>query len=312
MSEDRPEVSLRDHALSFGGVADVYDRARPSYPAEAVDWLLGSPTAPLTVLELGAGTGKLTGILVEAGHRVVATDPSAGMLQVLRGQVPGAIAVAAPAEAIPIPSRSIDVVIAAQAFHWFDHARALPEIARVLRPGGTLALVWNSRDEGVPWVRKLGALIGGGDRGDLTALTNPAEDSAYFGPVVSEEFRFWQQVRRPDLLDLVRSRSYVAVLPTAERDDLLARVGTLYDDYGRGPDGMRLPYLTQCHRVEVVNQPPPPVVLEPMVHDDHEAVELVNGPENTGGLMPGATRAIVRTQPPVDREDTGTLLIDFS
>ena len=275
-------TTMRDHALSFAAVSTAYDRARPSYPPEAAAWLVGPKRS--AVLELGAGTGKLTELLVAAGHDVVATDPLPEMLGHLRAKVPGARTAVAAAEHLPVASRSADVVVCAQAFHWFEHDVALPEIARVLRPGGVLALVWNARDEAIPWVRKLGGIIGSSD--NRTDLADPVEESPFFGPVEHREFRFWHTLRRDDLFDLVRSRSYVALLDDTRRDEILARVGDLYDDYGRGPDGMRLPYLTRCDRA-VVQSAPPPRRREPATEaDDVEA----------------ATR-------PAD--DAGTLLIDF-
>jgi SAM-dependent methyltransferase len=279
---------MRDHALSFAAVAEAYDRARPSYPAEAVAWLAGSRRA--NVLELGAGTGKLTELLVAAGHDVIATDPLPEMLQHLRTRVPGARVAVASAERIPVASRSADVVVCAQSFHWFDHDVALPEIARVLRPGGVLALVWNARDEAIPWVRKLGAIIGSAD--NQTDLAEPAEASEHFGALDHQEFRFWQSLRREELFDLVRSRSYVALLGDSEREDLLARVGALYDDYGRGPDGMQLPYLTRCYRTVVRHQA---VAPNPYAADLGEATQSL-------GRIPA------QAAPP---DDPGTLLIDF-
>jgi SAM-dependent methyltransferase len=292
MSPDE-STPLRDHALSFATVAEAYDRARPSYPPEAVAWLIGSHRS--TVVELGAGTGKLTELLVAAGHDVIATDPLPEMLTHLRARVPGARAAVATAERIPVSSHTADVVVCAQSFHWFDHDTALPEIARVLRPGGVLALVWNVRDEGIPWARKLGALLrqGGETRTDLSA---PLTESLDFGPVTQQEFRFWQTLRRDELFDLVRSRSYVALLGEHERGALLQRVGALYDDYGRGPDGMQLPYLTRCHRAVVHHRAPAPPV-----------------PYGFGVVDPDATQPIGRiprqSAPP---DDPGTLLIDFS
>jgi SAM-dependent methyltransferase len=194
------------------------------------------------------------------------------------------------AEGIPVASRTADVVVCAQSFHWFDHERALPEIARVLRPGGVLALVWNARDEGIPWVRKLGAIIGSAD--NQTDLADPAEESEHFGPLEHQEFRFWQSLRREGLFDLVRSRSYVALLGDSERDELLGRVGALYDDYGRGPDGMQLPYLTRCYRTVVRHLAPPP---PPGGDRTEESADAGHVPAQAG--------------PPPD--DPGTLLIDF-
>jgi ubiquinone/menaquinone biosynthesis C-methylase UbiE len=126
-------------AASFGSVGGEYERGRPSYPAEAVAWLVG--TDPLQVIDLGAGTGKLTRRLLELGHDVVAVEPAKGMLEQLEAELPAATTVDGTAEAIPLPDGQADAVVAGQAFHWFDAERALPEIARVLRPAGRLGLV---------------------------------------------------------------------------------------------------------------------------------------------------------------------------
>ncbi|WP_442940249.1 class I SAM-dependent methyltransferase [Nocardioides sp. B-3] len=145
---------------SFGAVAEAYDRGRPSYPADAVAWLLDGDAK--IVLELGAGTGKLTREMVDQGHAVFATEKDPAMLEVLQQRVPEVSAKVAGAEEIPANDRSVDVVVAAQAFHWFDHELAIPEMARVLKPGGHVALVWNFFDKKIPWVRKLVDVVGGG------------------------------------------------------------------------------------------------------------------------------------------------------
>jgi SAM-dependent methyltransferase len=236
-----------DPALSFGAVADAYDRARPSYPGEAVKWLVGSDFAH--VLELGAGTGKLTAQLQELGHRVIATDPLEPMLRHLVTRLPTTRAVIANAEHIPLRARSVDVVLGAQAFHWFDPDRALPEIARVLRPGGHLGLAWNLRDERVPWVKRLGALIGTQEQ--QADPTHALLGSHLFGFVETSTYRFWQHLDRPRLRDLVASRSNVAQMSEPERDRVLSKVDDLYDQYGRGADGMLMPYVTHCYRAVV-------------------------------------------------------------
>jgi SAM-dependent methyltransferase len=285
-------------ALSFGGVAEAYDRARPSYPADAARWLTGE--GKLTVLELGAGTGKLTEGLVEAGHRVIATDPLPEMLARLRARVvPFAVGVSG-AEAIPAPSRSIDVVVCAQSFHWFDHDRALPEIARVLRPGGVLSLVWNQRDESVPWVRRLGGLIG--TEGQDHDLVAPVRDSELFGDVEDAEFRIWQRLDRESLLDLVRSRSAVATLDEPARLEVLSRVLALYDEYGRGHDGMLLPYLTRCYRA---------VVQHPAQPAQSPAQSPAGSDRSRAGFETTGVEEAEPPQPPEPPEDPGTLLIDF-
>lgn len=240
-----------DPGRSFGSVADAYDRGRPSYPREAAAWLAGAE--PVTVLELGSGTGKLTAELAALGHDVHATDPDPEMLTVLQRRLPDVRRTVAAAEQIPLADRSVDVVVAGQAFHWFDLDRALPEIARVLKPGGRLALVWNQRDERIPWVRRLGALIGTQDQ--LREPAAPLVTSALFGFVDQETFRFWQTVDRRSIQDLVLSRSNVAVLDADSRAAKLAEVLAFYDDYGRGMDGMQLPYEARCFRAVVVDQP---------------------------------------------------------
>ena len=144
-------------------------------------------------------------------------------------------------------------MIAAQAFHWFDLERALPEIARVLRPEGRVCLLWNQRNEKIPWVRRLGALIGTQEQ-----LRDPAEAlifSELFGFVEDHEFSHWQTIDRKSIQDLVLSRSNVAVLDDAGRQAKLAEVVAFYDDFGRGMDGMQLPYVTQCYRAQVLDQP---------------------------------------------------------
>jgi ubiquinone/menaquinone biosynthesis C-methylase UbiE len=241
------DESLRTRgAKVFGDVADVYERTRPGYPDEAVRWMAG-PT-PGTVLELGAGTGKLTATLLAHGHRVVATDPAPRMLQPLRRRLRQAHVVQARAEQIPLSASSVDTVLAGQAFHWFDTGPALAEIARVLRPGGTLALVWNLRDETVPWVRRLSRLIGSEQPEEPTGTL---EESGLFDGIEEHTFRHWQEVQRDSLVGLVESRSRIAALPDDERADVLAKVGELYDDYGRGHDGMLLPYHCRAYRCRV-------------------------------------------------------------
>ena len=197
-----------DPALCFGSVVDAYERGRPGYPMEAARWLTGDE--PLSVLELGAGTGKLTRELVALGHDVHATDPDPAMLDILsRNYVVTRISQTT-AEEIPVPDSTFDIVIAAQSYHWFDHEQALPEIARVLKRGGSLSLVWNTRDERIPWVKRLGRVIGSQEQG--AGPGDELESSPYFGPIEHETFKHWQVIDRSSIQDLVLSRSNVATL----------------------------------------------------------------------------------------------------
>jgi SAM-dependent methyltransferase len=167
--------------------------------------------------------------------------------------VPGVRTAEAGAEDIPLGDASVDAVIAGQAFHWFDLDRALPEIARVLRPGGHVCLTWNYRNEKIPWVRRLGTLIGTQEQ-----QQDPAQAlifSELFGFVEDKEFSHWQVIDRKSIQDLVLSRSNVAVLDEQGRAAKLAEVLAFYDEYGRGMDGMQLPYVTRCYRADVLDRP---------------------------------------------------------
>jgi ubiquinone/menaquinone biosynthesis C-methylase UbiE len=292
-------------ARSFGGVADAYERGRPGYPTEAVQWLVG--TEPRTVLELGAGTGKLTETLVELGHDVHACEPDEEMLAILRRKLPDIRSSASVAEQIPAPDHSFDVVVAAQSLHWFDLDLALPEINRVLKPGGRIAVVWNVRDESMPWVRKLGRIIGTQEQ--LREPEQPLVKSGLFGFVEQTSYKFWQQIDRRSIVDLVTSRSNIAVLDEAAREAKLRELLAFYDDYGRGMDGMRLPYDCDCYRATVIKKtassPPPefePEEPRPLFVDE------VRRPEAPSGTSEGDSKD---EKPKVDGDDDDLLLIHF-
>ena len=293
MDDDPSPDDVRRHARSFGSVAERYDRGRPGYPAPAVRWMVGSDTA--TVLELGAGTGKLTAELVAQGYDVHATEPDPEMLAVLHRRLPDVPTSEAGAEEIPLPDRSVDVVVVGQAFHWFDHDLALPEIARVLRPGGVLAAAWNNRDARIPFVRKLWTLLGEqptikqGTEESLDALVQ----SDLFGFVDRQDFPYWQEINRESILDLVASRSYVATLDEDARAAKLAEVLAFYEDYGRGMDGMQLAYQCECYRAVVADRADPGPA-GPAPDDETPGTPPDDGPEGRS-----------------DGTDTDMLLIDF-
>jgi ubiquinone/menaquinone biosynthesis C-methylase UbiE len=290
-------------ALCFGAVAEAYDRGRPGYPREAVEWLLGGE--PLTVLELGAGTGKLTEHLVALGHDVHATDPDPRMLDRLALRLPELRVSQTAAEEIPAADATFDLVVAADSFDLFDADKALPEIARVLKRGGTFAVVRNVRDERIPWVKRLGNLIGHHAAG--AGLDDAIEASPYFGPAEDASFKQWQVIDRSSVQDLVRSLAGVATLERTGQDSRVREVLAFYDDFGRGMDGMQLPWVTECFRAVVGIQPKTirqgPAPTAEAAEAEVEAEEYVGEETLPVALAPAV-------EPPAD-DDSGMLLIDF-
>jgi SAM-dependent methyltransferase len=233
-------------------VAVGYDRGRPGYPAEAVEFALvplrGRPD--LRALDVGAGTGKLTSALCAAGISTIAVEPAPGMLKVLKHVVSRAQVLAGRAEDLPLPDASVDLVTVGQAFHWFDLDRALPEMARVLRPGGRLALFYNSRDGSVAWVSALADLIG--DHDDH-AGAHRERDPEVLGPFRPEQlgrFRHEQELDADGLAELVGSRSYVIRMAPDARAELLRRVRRLARTHPQlvGRQHFFMPYVATVQR----------------------------------------------------------------
>jgi SAM-dependent methyltransferase len=241
-------MSVHPTARAFGGAAEMYDRVRPGYPREAIDWLarvleLGPGS---TIVDLAAGTGKLTRPLMAIGARVVAVEPSEGMLAVLRETVPEAEAISGEAERIPLPDRSADAVVVAQAFHWFSHEAALAEIHRVLRRGGALALVWNRRDLTAPahvlLERVLDPWKGATPRhrdGDWSAAL---ERTPLFEPLAQHELPNDQELAPGGLEERAASTSFIAALPEETRHEALAE---LREFEARTPPPIVLPHTTE-------------------------------------------------------------------
>ncbi len=236
----------RRRAASFGSVAGEYAEYRPTYPVDAVNWLAGAK--PARVLELGAGTGKLTAVLCSLGHDVLATDPDPEMLAQVRRAAPQARVAIARAEDIPVSDGSVDLVVAAQAWHWFDVKRAAPEIARVLKPGGAVGLVWNVGDVRVPWVKRVFAMVDtvSDDHGD-----DPFGDTQELVLLEERKVKHWQTFRRDTLTGYVRSTSKAATMSEQDRQVLVEGASALYDSYGRGPDGLLMPWVAHCFRGRV-------------------------------------------------------------
>lgn len=236
-------------AAGFGAQAGAYERGRPSYPADAVAWLIDRlAIAPGSrVLDLGSGTGKLTRLLVPSGADLVAVEPVAAMREQFRDAVPGIEVLDGTAEAIPLPDQSVAAVVVAQAFHWFDADCALREISRVLRPGGALGLVWNERDESVAWVRELTAITHWDVRMPYKVGTDwrsVLDASGVFEAAAKMQFPYEQELDVEGLVDRVSSVSYLAAMSDEERAPYLDRVRALVDGF---PQPFVLPYVTSTY-----------------------------------------------------------------
>jgi SAM-dependent methyltransferase len=228
VADQDPAVWAR-RSSSFGAAARAYAEHRPDYAAEAVAWCLAGAERPVVdVLDLGAGTGVLTTGLVASGLSVTAVEPDPEMIAELRRRLPEVRAAAGRAEAVPLPDDSVDAVFVGTAFHWFDTERALPEIARVLRPGGVLGLLYNLIDDSVPWVAELDEV----SRSSVSIPPGEADEVpsyAGFGPV--EQARFAHRHRRTaeSMTATIGTHSHTLVVSAEERADLLSRVRAFLD-----------------------------------------------------------------------------------
>lgn len=264
-ARSQPRFRSRDRrdelAAAFRGQGADYDRLRPGYPAAAIDAILAElsdgaavPRGPLAV-DLGAGTGKLARVLAARGLDVIAVDPSETMLQAAASGIaaaaspapdplPGSIRpVIATAEATGLPTACADLVTAAQAWHWFDTAAASAEAARLLRPGGVLALIWNTMDVQIPWVHRFSRIMHAGDvqRDDFSPPI-----TGDFALTRREVIRWEDPMPTQDLIDLARTRSYVITATEPTRAKVLANLDWyLHEHLGHARGAViGLPYRT--------------------------------------------------------------------
>jgi SAM-dependent methyltransferase len=237
-----------ERSRSFARVADEYDRGRPGYPREAIDWLLGA--GPLDVLDVGAGTGKLTDILSRAGHRVIAVEPLEEMRELLIARLPSVRTLEGSAELLPVQDSSVDAVTVGAAFHWFDHATALAEVERVLRPGGVLGLLGNAFDTSGSWVAGVREILGPPAIERSGHWPSVVDLQERFAEVEDREFPHEQRVNRAILRDLASSRSSLAVMAPSEREQVLARLDQLWEQEPGllGRDDALLPWITRVRR----------------------------------------------------------------
>ncbi len=248
------------HRSSFGAAADAYGQHRPDYAQAAVRWALEPAPGP-RVLDLGAGTGKLTATLVALGADVIALEPDPAMLMELRRVLPAAHALSGSAEAIPLPDASVDAVLAGNALHWFDMDVAGPEIARVLVPDGILAGLWNVMDNRVDWVAGLEWVSGSAAIGPRDTLSSWRSETAgahlpsdglvaQFGSPEQAEFPHRQRRTADSLVATLATRAGLLVMQEHERQVTLDRIQTFLASRPETDHGeFTLPLLTGVLRV---------------------------------------------------------------
>jgi len=254
MTSDPSMIEAR--RASFGAAATTYDRVRPEWPADTLRWLIGEPVGEREVLDLGCGTGKGARALVEQGHRLTGVDTSLGMLEVLRSwrdQLPQEraeqlIIRQGGAESLPVADDSVDAVVCLQAWHWFDSPQAAAEVARVLRPGGTLGLAWHVWDEQVEWIAELTDIV---DREPDPAGSDPVAGRTIegFEPMEATVFPYQQRQHVQDFVDHVASWSFVAT--HEQRDDVLAQVRELGQRLQDEDGYLTINHRTYCGRARV-------------------------------------------------------------
>ncbi|WP_449373440.1 class I SAM-dependent methyltransferase [Arthrobacter psychrolactophilus] len=240
------DAERRKHmAAAFLEGGDHYQSARPSYPEESLAWLVDASALSIhDALDVGAGTGKYTQLLAQHDWSITAVDPSADMLAQLSADLPQASTMVGTAEHLELEDSSMDLAVVAQAWHWCDPLAASTEIARVLRPGGTLGLIWNQLDVGIPWVHRLARIMHAGD------VHKPD-----FRPAIGPEFTLaepldtaWSQAMTPaDIMELAKSRSYYLKATESVREKVMANLSWYLLEhlgYAAGQE-VQLPYLTQ-------------------------------------------------------------------
>lgn len=233
---------------SFENVAEIYERSRPGYPREALEWLAEvlDLREGRTVLDLGAGTGKLTRQLRETGAKVIAVEPGDAMRAQLEQAVPEVEALRGSAEEIPLEDGSVDAIAVGQAFHWFRHDEALPEMHRVLKRGGGVALLWNARDADQPVQREVNDILE-----DVLKDRPPTPDSSLalvrsrlFSRVEERLFRFKQELDADGLAERVGSISFVAAMPPERRKEIERQLRAVVEAAGGRVD---FPYVTNVY-----------------------------------------------------------------
>lgn len=241
-------------AIGFTNAVEPYVRGRPDYPPAAVEFVIRSLNlAPgKIVLDVGAGTGKFTNLLLPSGATIIAVEPVEAMRRRLETDLPVLQVLDSSAEHLPVSDDSIDGIVVAQAFHWFDGRRALTEFQRVMRRRAKLALIWNVRDERLDWVRKLSSILGAFEEGTPRhhhGIWQECFEHSAFEPLILKTFRHVQRGAPEFVVDRVASVSFIAALPDADRGRVLEQVRELLaaSPETRGKDTIELPYETRVY-----------------------------------------------------------------
>lgn len=236
---------------NFGSIAELYERVRPGYPVDAVDWFLphaAPASGELRIVDVGTGTGKLTDALLAPGREVTAVDPDPGMLAVLSAKHPEVRTVTGTAEQLPFDDATFDAVTFGQSWHWVDPPRGSTEVARILRPGGTLGLFWNIRDAREPWVAELADILGHQSADELMLEAG--------GPVVTaplvfdamREFAWTSTIDVTTLVDLAATHGFVITASEADRHRMLDAVRALGERVAGDHGSVQLPYRLYVYR----------------------------------------------------------------
>lgn len=242
-------------AIGFDRAGDQYERGRPEYPQSAVDFLISKIgiTSSSTVVDLGAGTGKFTKLLLPTKAKILAVEPVEGMRNKFSALLPTVTMLDGTAETIPLPNHSVNAVIVAQAFHWFNGPAALREIHRVLKPNGRIGLIWNSRDESLNWVNELTKIIdpheGGAPRYKSMNWKEAFDASHLFSPLELSHFSYVQQGTVETIVDRIGSISFISALHEAKRNQVLDQVRGLVNRYldNKTETTVSLPYRTDVY-----------------------------------------------------------------
>lgn len=242
-----------ERSRSFGSIADLYERVRPGYPSEAVDWLL--PSDAHVVADVGTGTGKLTDALLASGRTVVAVDPDPGMLARLSEKHPDVRTLRGSAEHLPLATSSVDAVTFGQSWHWVDPARGSVEVARILRPGGILGLFWNIRDARELWVAELADILEHRSADEALLAAGGPYVTEPFGEGESATFDWVSRLDVPTLVDLAATHGFVMTASEDDRDRMLDAVRALGERVAEADGSLRLPYRLHVVRYRVGPRP---------------------------------------------------------